>query len=144
MPKTRVITVLASSLFLLLATGCSGDMRTDSGKEKSVTAGWFAMNRFKIIKGEEQAFEDRWARRDSNLRGVPGFVEFHLLRGPEFDDHTLYVVHMVWASEKSMEDWVQSEAFRKAPAHAGKGRNVYLGPPNLEGFNVVQTVKGRE
>ncbi|HIJ43629.1 MAG: antibiotic biosynthesis monooxygenase [Rhodospirillales bacterium] len=119
-------------------------MRTDSGKEKSVNAGWFAMNRFKIIKGEEQAFEDRWARRDSNLRGVPGFVEFHLLRGPEFDDHTLYVVHMVWASEKSMEDWVQSEAFRKAPAHAGKGRNVYLGPPNLEGFNVVQTVKGRE
>ncbi len=105
---------------------------------------YIAMNRFKVIKGEEQTFEDLWEQRDSHLREVPGFEEFHLLRGLESEDHTLYASHTVWASEKSMEDWVQSEAFRKAPAHAGKGRNVYLGPPNLEGFNVVQTVKGRE
>ena len=105
---------------------------------------YIAMNRFKVIKGEEQAFEDRWTQRDSNLSEVPGFVEFHLLRGPESDDHTLYVSHTVWVSEKSMEDWAQSEAFRKAHSQAGKGRNVYLGPPNFEGFNAVQTVKGRE
>ncbi len=105
---------------------------------------YIAMNRFKIIKGEEQAFEDRWAQRDSSLSEVPGFVEFHLLRGPESDDHTLYVSHTVWASEKSMEDWAQSEAFRKAHSQAGKGRQVYLGQPNFEGFNPVLTVKGKE
>jgi hypothetical protein len=27
--------------------------------------------------------------RDSHLDKVPGFVEFHLLRGPEAEDHTL-------------------------------------------------------
>ncbi len=105
---------------------------------------YIAMNRFKVIKGEEQAFEDVWTQRDSSLSEVPGFVEFHLLRGPESDDHTLYASHTVWVSEKSMEDWTQSEAFRKAHAHAGKGKSIYLGPPNFEGFNAVQTVKGRE
>jgi heme-degrading monooxygenase HmoA len=41
-----------------------------------------AMNRFKVIKGSEAAFENVWLSRDSHLKKVPGFVEFHLLKGP--------------------------------------------------------------
>jgi hypothetical protein len=26
----------------------------------------------------------------------PGFVPFHLLKGPEAEDHTLYASHTVW------------------------------------------------
>jgi len=103
---------------------------------------YIAMNRFRIIKGEEAEFERIWAERDSHLNEVPGFVEFHLLRGPEAEDHTLYASHTVWESEQSFADWTQSEAFRKAHANAGKSRkNVYLGPPQFEGFVSKQTMK---
>ena len=42
---------------------------------------FIAMNRFKVTKGCEAAFEKIWLSRE-----VPGFVEFHLLRGPEESD----------------------------------------------------------
>jgi heme-degrading monooxygenase HmoA len=50
---------------------------------------YIAMNRFHISKGSEDAFEAIWRNRDRRLTDVPGFVEFHLLKGPEHEDHTL-------------------------------------------------------
>jgi heme-degrading monooxygenase HmoA len=41
---------------------------------------YIAMNRFRIIKGEEAAFERIWTERDTHLNAVPGFVEFRHLR----------------------------------------------------------------
>ena len=43
---------------------------------------YIAMNRFRVAKGSEADFEALWLGRDSHLGGVPGFVEFHLLKGP--------------------------------------------------------------
>ena len=43
---------------------------------------FIAMNRFQVILGEEDAFEQMWLSRDSYLASVSGFVEFHMLRGP--------------------------------------------------------------
>jgi hypothetical protein len=57
---------------------------------------FIAMNRFRVAKGSEAAFEQVWLSRDSHLDKVPGFVEFHLLRGPEAEDHTLYASHTIW------------------------------------------------
>jgi Antibiotic biosynthesis monooxygenase len=51
---------------------------------------FIAMNRFRVAKGCEADFEQVWLSRDSHLDKVPGFVEFHLLKGPEAEDHTLY------------------------------------------------------
>jgi heme-degrading monooxygenase HmoA len=99
---------------------------------------FIAMNRFKIVPGEEEAFEKIWRERDRHLDGVAGFVEFHLLRGPKADDHTLYASHTVWRSRKDFENWTRSEAFRKAHANAGEHRHVYLGHPNFEGFEAVE------
>ncbi|MEE9210590.1 MAG: antibiotic biosynthesis monooxygenase [Kiloniellales bacterium] len=102
---------------------------------------FIAMNRFRILKGEETEFERIWAERDTHLREVPGFVEFHLLRGPEAADHRLYASHTVWQSQRHFEDWTHSEAFRKAHAQAGAARkDIYQGPPQFEGFEAVQTV----
>ena len=103
---------------------------------------FIAMNRFQIIPGEEAAFEQVWLSRDSHLDGVPGFVEFHLLRGPAEEDHTLYSSHTVWRAHADFEAWTRSDAFRKAHAGAGGGNtSLYLGHPRFEGFEVVQTVK---
>jgi hypothetical protein len=35
---------------------------------------------------------------DTHLRDVPGFITFHLLRGPDREDHTLYSSHSVGAA----------------------------------------------
>ena len=96
-----------------------------------------AMNRFRIAPGREQDFIDIWRRRDSYLDEVPGFREFHMLRGPNQDDHTLFVSHSIWESREAFEGWTRSEAFRKAHAQAGGSKGIYLGPPHFEGFEAV-------
>ena len=59
---------------------------------------FIAMNRFKVRKGSEHDFEQVWLTRQSHLEEVPGFVMFHLLKGPEKDDHVLYASHSEWRS----------------------------------------------
>lgn len=98
---------------------------------------FIAMNRFKIMPGEEEAFERVWAERDSHLERVPGFKDFKLLRGPEGEDHTLFASHTIWETEQAFIDWTKSEAFRAAHANAGDNRKLYLGHPQFEGFSVV-------
>ncbi|WP_322102438.1 antibiotic biosynthesis monooxygenase [Paraburkholderia sp. J41] len=105
---------------------------------------YIAMNRFKVAPGSEPAFEEVWAKRDTHLKEVPGFIEFHLLKGPQRDDHVLYASHTIWASHADFEAWTRSEAFRAAhrnAGNAGENRPVYLSHPEFEGFEVVQTVK---
>ena len=101
---------------------------------------FIAMNRFRVVKGSEADFEQVWLSRDSHLDEVPGFVEFHLLRGPEVEDHTLYASHTVWQSRAAFEAWTTSEAFRAAHRRAGDNKPLYLGPPQFEGFEVRQTL----
>ena len=101
---------------------------------------FIAMNRFKIIPGAQAEFERVWTSRDTHLHEVAGFVEFHLLRGPERDDHTLYSSHTVWRSRADFEAWTRSDAFRLAHRDAGANRPLYLGHPEFEGFEVVQTL----
>jgi heme-degrading monooxygenase HmoA len=98
---------------------------------------YIAMNRFRIARGREEEFIEMWRQRESHLEEVPGFREFHLLRGPGSEDHTLFASHSVWESRQAFEDWTRSEAFRKAHAGAGARREIYLGPPHFEGFDAV-------
>ena len=102
---------------------------------------FIAMNRFRVKRGSEDAFERVWLNRDSQLHKVPGFVEFHLLKGPEAEDHTLYSSHTVWASKADFEAWTKSEEFRRAHARADNktGESLYLGHPKFEGFEVIQS-----
>ena len=102
---------------------------------------YIAMNRFKVAPGSEDAFEAMWVNRDSHLQSVPGFVEFHLLRGPKKEDHMLYSSHTVWTDHAAFEGWTRSEAFRAAHANTGNSKVSYLGHPEFEGFAVVQTIK---
>lgn len=102
---------------------------------------YVAMNRFRVLKGAEKDFETVWTSRDTHLGDVPGFIEFHLLRGPEEEDHVLYASHTLWRSHADFEAWTQSEAFRAAHRNAGQNKPLYLGHPNFEGFEAIQTVK---
>jgi heme-degrading monooxygenase HmoA len=102
---------------------------------------FIAMNRFKVLLGEEPAFEAVWLGRDTRLGDVPGFLAFHLLRGPTLEDHTLYASHTEWRSREDFEAWTRSEAFRAAHKGAGDNKPLYLGHPNFEGFEVIQALQ---
>lgn len=98
---------------------------------------YIAMNRFKITPGRENDFEEIWRTRDTYLDKVPGFHEFHLLKGPTETDHTLYVSHSTWDSRQAFQNWTHSKQFKKAHSHAGDAKGVYLGHPCFEGFDIV-------
>ena len=98
---------------------------------------FIAMNRFRIAPGREADFEALWRNRNSYLGEVPGFVEFHLLRGPSQSEGVLYASHSIWQSREAFENWTNSEAFRKAHAQGRAPEGTYLGPPQFEGFDVV-------
>jgi heme-degrading monooxygenase HmoA len=102
---------------------------------------FIAMNRFQVLPGEENAFEDVWLNRDIFLDQVPGFIEFHLLRGETQENHTLFSSHTAWRSRADFEAWTRSDAFRQAHRNAGDNKPLYLGHPKFEGFDVIQTVR---
>ena len=100
---------------------------------------YIAMNRFKVQKGSEPEFEKRWINRDRHLNEVPGYLEFHLLKGAEEEDHTLYASHTVWESYDAFVAWTKSDAFRAAHAQAGQNKVLYIGGPKFEGFETILT-----
>ena len=103
---------------------------------------YLTMNRFKVKSGHEDEFEEVWASRDSQLARVPGFKAFHLMKGEEKDGYRLYASHTAWESEEAFRDWTRSEAFRTAHRGAGGQGDMYLGPPELEVFQSVQSIGG--
>ncbi|WP_306120354.1 MULTISPECIES: antibiotic biosynthesis monooxygenase [unclassified Roseitalea] len=98
-----------------------------------------AMNRFRINKGHEDAFEEVWRSRDSRLKDVQGFQSFHLLKGAFDEDSqtTLYASHTIWESQEHFSAWTRSEHFRAAHKSARDTTGMYAGPPVFEGFSSV-------
>lgn len=98
---------------------------------------FIAMNRFRVASGREEEFEEHWRNRESYLDELPGFREFHLLRGPTSEESTLYASHTAWESFEAFEDWTESEQFRKSHTRARTPKGILLGHPDFEGFEVV-------
>lgn len=101
---------------------------------------FIAMNRFKVRTENAEPFEALWLGRESHLHKMDGFVEFHMLRGPETDGIVLYASHTVWASEEAFLAWTRSESFRAAHKDAGTTSKLHEGHPNFEGFTTIQTI----
>ncbi|MGH7897228.1 MAG: antibiotic biosynthesis monooxygenase family protein [Candidatus Binatia bacterium] len=97
---------------------------------------YIAMNNFRVLPERSADFEAAWRNRESYLADVPGFREFHLLRGPLDEGHRLYASHTVWESEAAFVAWTESEAFRKAHAQ-GKVGQLLAGPPRFIGWEAV-------
>ena len=98
---------------------------------------FIAMNRFKILSGKEEIFEDIWKNRDSHLKDVSGFINFNLIKSSASKNYTLYASHSIWRSENDFINWTKSESFRLAHKDAGKHKDLYIGHPEFEGFDIV-------
>ncbi|MEM8786898.1 MAG: antibiotic biosynthesis monooxygenase [Pseudomonadota bacterium] len=101
---------------------------------------YIAMNRFRVRAENASDFEAMWLGRESHLQEMDGFVEFHMLKGPEVDGVLLYASHTTWESEAAFSEWTRSAAFRAAHKDAGASRKLYEGHPNFEGFTPIQTI----
>jgi heme-degrading monooxygenase HmoA len=101
---------------------------------------YLTMNCFKVKSGREADFEAVWKSRDSHLPQVAGFVSFHLMRGADRGDHTLYASHTLWESAEAFKAWTTSDAFRFAHRAGGSLADLYLGPPELQIFTSVQHI----
>lgn len=102
---------------------------------------YLAMNRFHVTPDNAEAFEALWLGRDSHLKEMEGFVEFHMLKGPEVDGVILYASHTVWRDEESFRAWTRSDAFRAAHKGAGSTAKLHEGAPTFEGFTTIQHIK---
>ena len=98
---------------------------------------FIAMNRFKVVLGEEKNFEEIWKNRKTFLDKVKGFKEFNLVRGEKEKDFSLYASHSVWESKQDFVNWTKSEEFRSAHKKTGGNKAVYLEHPKFEGFEKV-------
>jgi heme-degrading monooxygenase HmoA len=92
-----------------------------------------AMNRFKIAAGREADFENAWRERESYLDGVPGFVQFALLKS---DTPGEYISHTIWRDREAFLAWTQSEAFVRAHRQ-GSVAGIVDGPPHLSTHEAV-------
>lgn len=98
---------------------------------------FIAMNRFKIVIGKEKIFENIWKNRDSHLEEVKGFKKFNLIKGKETKKFILYASHSTWDSKEDFIAWTKSESFRLAHKNAGNNKDIYIGHPEFEGFEII-------
>ena len=100
---------------------------------------YIAMNRFTVPLESAEEFEAHWLTRESRLTELDGFVEFHMLRGPDKDGTRLYASHTVWRDEAAFLGWTRSEQFRAAHAGAGERRRLFT-QAQFEGFDAFQHI----
>jgi heme-degrading monooxygenase HmoA len=99
---------------------------------------YIAMNHFRVAAGRAAEFERVWRERESHLDGVPGFVEFHLVRGRDRKDGShRYASHVVWRSQRAFLDWTHSDAFRKAHGQRRTPEGLLLGHPRFRGWQAI-------
>ena len=67
-------------------------------------------------------------------KGSTGALE---IKGDTNEKFSLYSSHSTWDSKNDFINWTKSEAFRLAHKNAAQHRDLYLGPPDFEGFEVV-------
>ena len=60
-----------------------------------------------------------------------------LIKGDTNENYSLYSSHSTWNSKDDFINWTKSEAFRLAHKNAAQHRDLYLGPPDFEGFEIV-------
>ncbi len=94
---------------------------------------FIAMNRFTVVSGQEEVFEEIWRKRESYLNEVTGFVRFALLRSEGSGE---YISHSTWESRTAFEAWTESPAFVAGHRQSSLS-SVLVGPPQISLYDAV-------
>ncbi|XRB13935.1 hypothetical protein RI054_07g37740 [Pseudoscourfieldia marina] len=117
-----------------LAPGGWREVEAD-GKNTLDSDCFVAMNRFSVPVENCEAFEKRWASRDSKLEDCSGFRFFTLMRRDAppgaADDSFNYVSTTVWKDRASFMAWRESTAFQRAHGASKEdtGKDAAAAPP---------------
>ena len=103
---------------------------------------YLAMSRLKVISGREIEFEIAWKSRLKNTDGVKGFKKFNLIKGSVNTEYSLYIFHSEWNSEKDFINWTKSDSFQLAHKNPISQSNLYLGPPDFDGYIEFPSFEG--
>jgi len=95
---------------------------------------YLALSRLKVISGKEAEFEAAWKKREPNAHGVKGFKKFDLFKSNINNEFSLYIFHSEWNSESDFINWTMSDAFQLAHKNPANQKNLYLGPPDFDGY----------
>ncbi|WLR51287.1 antibiotic biosynthesis monooxygenase family protein [Bacillus tianshenii] len=79
---------------------------------------YVVMNELHLPKEAKEPMKKRFGASADNMKEVPGCIEFMFLDN-EKEDGKL-IVFTKWESKEDYENWVNSEAFRKAHSEGGK------------------------
>ena len=95
---------------------------------------YLALSRLKVVSGRENEFESAWKNREPNINGIKGFKKFNLFRGAINGEFSLYIFHSEWNSENDFINWTKSDSFQLAHKDPTSQSNLYLGPPDFDGY----------
>jgi len=95
---------------------------------------YLAMSRLRVISGKENEFETAWKNREQETHGVKGFKKFNLFKGNVNKEFSLYIFHSEWNTESDFINWTKSDSFQLAHKNPTPQGNLYLGPPNFDGY----------
>ena len=122
---------------LPVSTPGSGDTtawrEVDADGERMLDGECFvAMNRFSVAAGSEDAFEERFASRESTLNTFDGFKGFMLLRrdGDDEDGYT-HSTWSVWRDRAAFDAWKGTEGRAGKPKGDAKPEGAGGAPPSL-------------
>ena len=95
---------------------------------------YLAMSRLKVLSGKEVEFETVWKTHNTDTDGIKGFKKFNLFKGNVNKEFSLYIFHSEWNSENDFINWTKSDSFQLAHKNPTLQGNLYLGPPNFDGY----------
>jgi heme-degrading monooxygenase HmoA len=93
-------------------------------------------NRIPVARGQETAFEARFAGRAGLVEHRPGCRGFQLLRPIQGD---CYMVMTWWDSEADFRAWTESAEFREAHRNRPP-QELFAGPNVFEMHEVIERV----
>ena len=103
---------------------------------------YLAMSRLKVILGKEDEFETSWKNCETCTDGVKGFKSFNLIKGNVNKEFSLYIVQSEWNSESDFINWTKSDLFNSDHKNPNLKRNLYLGPPDFDGYQEQPDFEG--
>ena len=103
---------------------------------------FLAVSRLKVLTGKENEFEIACKNREQSTDGIKGFKKFNLFKGIVNKEFTLYIFHSEWNSESDFINWTKSVSFRMAHKNPSPQRNLYLGPPDFDGYQGLPDFEG--
>jgi heme-degrading monooxygenase HmoA len=103
---------------------------------------YLAMSRLKVISGKEVEFEKAWRDRETSIDGVKGFKKLNLIKGYINNEYSLYVFHSEWDSKKDFTNWIKSDSFKIAHIDPTSQKNLFLGPPDFDGYQEQPDFEG--